>query len=576
MRSVSETQASVQVLVHHHLAACQRRSPAHPLDLQTEILKAHRVVAVYAAFELQRENPLQITTSAEHKSISPLPGRDLKTAIELGDVIFPQKPVRRLQRPQLAQPQLLRQAALPGREVALAAPTRFGRVGRNHLHAQLVQCPPHLRAAVIIHLAAHLRRQPEMTPPIAVQRAEHAFALDHFLQSRHHRRRRFLFHQLGVVDLTGGIVQNHDQVVPAFVLKPLVAAAVDMQQHSRQRPPLAPLAVSPALASARHQARSLQRLLHPGVTQFDPVLSLQLFVKVLHVQIEILLPVQREHFLHRRHRHPAPRRLAAPPVEQPVVAFFHVALPPAPHVPVADAQDLRRLPPGDLLRHCLQHYVLYFHRPLHRGPRISFHAPHGLLSSPPAKRTYHVLSPPDISCATDTVSSEIFRFFWLRSSMFGIGRACSTTSRNQFLGGKMAISRWSILTIVVFLAAGLTFAQPSQESQAPTPDKHSGMHQGESADQHLQMLSEKLNLTDDQKAKLKPLLQDQMQQMKAVREDSSLSQEQQRAKMKSIHESLHDQINAVLTPEQQAKFKQMRQEQMQKHKGMEEGKTEHQ
>src|SRR6185312_7793276 len=64
--------------------------------------------------------------------------------------------------------------------------------------------------------------------------------------------------------------------------------------------------------------------------------------------------------------------------------------------------DLRRLPPRDLLRHRLQHYVLYFHRPLHRGPRISFHALHGLPSSPPAKRTYHVLSQPDISCATDT------------------------------------------------------------------------------------------------------------------------------------------------------------------------------
>jgi len=89
------------------------------------------------------------------------------------------------------------------------------------------------------------------------------------------------------------------------------------------------------------------------------------------------------------------------------------------------------------------------------------------------------------------------------------------------------------------------------------------------------MLTEKLNLTDDQKAKLKPILQDQMQQMKTVREDSSLSQEQKRAKMKSIHESLHDQINTVLTPEQQAKFKQMRQEQMEKHKGMKEGKMEH-
>ena len=141
----------------------------------------------------------------------------------------------------------------------------------------------------------------------------------------------------------------------------------------------------------------------------------------------------------------------------------------------------------------------------------------------------------------------------------------------------MSKSRWSILTILVLSVAGLTFAQTSQPSQAPTPDKHAGMHQnGESADQHLQMLSEKLNLTDDQKAKVKPILQDQMQQMKAVREDSSLSEEQKRAKMKSIHESLHNQINAVLTPEQQAKFKQMVQEHMDNHKGMKEGEKEHQ
>lgn len=129
----------------------------------------------------------------------------------------------------------------------------------------------------------------------------------------------------------------------------------------------------------------------------------------------------------------------------------------------------------------------------------------------------------------------------------------------------MSQSRWSILAILVLSAAGVTFAQTSP--QASTADKHAGMHQkGESAEQHLQMLSEKLNLTDDQKAKLKPILQDQMQQMKAVREDSSLSEDQKRAKMKSIHESLHDQINAVLTPEQQAKFKQMQRDEMEKHK----------
>ena len=144
----------------------------------------------------------------------------------------------------------------------------------------------------------------------------------------------------------------------------------------------------------------------------------------------------------------------------------------------------------------------------------------------------------------------------------------------------MSNSRWSILTILFMLFAGLMFAQTSQtsqESQGSAPEKHAGMHRhnGESADQHLQMLSEKLNLTDDQKAKLKPIFEDEMQQMKAVRDDSSLSQEQKRAKMKSIHESFHDKINAVLTPEQQAKFKQLRQEQMEKHKGMKEGKMDH-
>src|ERR1700680_3554950 len=43
----------------------------------------------------------------------------------------------------------------------------------------------------------------------------------------------------------------------------------------------------------------------------------------------------------------------------------------------------------------------YFHPPLHRGLRVELHAYHGRLLSPPAKRTSHVLSRPDISSATD-------------------------------------------------------------------------------------------------------------------------------------------------------------------------------
>ncbi|MGD0571194.1 MAG: hypothetical protein ABSA78_22605 [Candidatus Sulfotelmatobacter sp.] len=61
---MAETQGSIQVLMHHHLATRQGRPPAYRLDLQAQILKAHGVVAVHAAFELQRENPIQVTIPA--------------------------------------------------------------------------------------------------------------------------------------------------------------------------------------------------------------------------------------------------------------------------------------------------------------------------------------------------------------------------------------------------------------------------------------------------------------------------------------------------------------------------------
>ncbi len=56
-----------------------------------------------------------------------------------------------------------------------------------------------------------------MAAAVAIQGAKHALPRDHFLQPRHHRQRGFFFHQLRVIDLAGGIVENHQQVVPALV-----------------------------------------------------------------------------------------------------------------------------------------------------------------------------------------------------------------------------------------------------------------------------------------------------------------------------------------------------------------------
>jgi hypothetical protein len=70
------------------------------------------------------------------------------------------------------------------------------------------------------------------------------------------RPRRFLLHQLGVINLAGTIVQTHDKVVPPVILQPLMLAAVNVQQHAPQRPPapvrsaLAPFATRPAPCKA--------------------------------------------------------------------------------------------------------------------------------------------------------------------------------------------------------------------------------------------------------------------------------------------------------------------------------------
>src|SRR5262249_47063883 len=74
----------------------------------------------------------------------------------------------------------------------------------------------------------------------------------------------------------------------------------------------------------------------------------------------------------------------------------------------------------------------------------------------------------------------------------------------------------------------------------------------------LQQLATELNLTDDQKTQLKPVLQGEFKQLKAVNDDTSIPSDQKDAKMKEIHEGAKSQINSILTPEQQKKLAAMR------------------
>lgn len=80
----------------------------------------------------------------------------------------------------------------------------------------------------------------------------------------------------------------------------------------------------------------------------------------------------------------------------------------------------------------------------------------------------------------------------------------------------------------------------------------------------MEELAQKLNLTDDQKKQFQQIRQNTMQQGRSIRSDSSLSHDQKQEKMLALRKQSHQEMFKVLTPEQQAQLKQMREERKQK------------
>ena len=81
----------------------------------------------------------------------------------------------------------------------------------------------------------------------------------------------------------------------------------------------------------------------------------------------------------------------------------------------------------------------------------------------------------------------------------------------------------------------------------------------------LQKIAAELKLSDDQKAKIKPILQGEVQELRAVRDDASLPPEQKEAKAKQIHAASKAKIGEILTPEQKDKWAAMKQEASEAH-----------
>jgi Spy/CpxP family protein refolding chaperone len=121
-------------------------------------------------------------------------------------------------------------------------------------------------------------------------------------------------------------------------------------------------------------------------------------------------------------------------------------------------------------------------------------------------------------------------------------------------------------------------SQTNQQAQPGNQDQQGPHRRGprarRAARRHgMEELAQKLNLTDDQKKQFQQIRQNTMQQAKSIRGDSSLSQDQKQEKMLALRKQSHQEMFKVLTPEQQAQLKQMREEHKQKMQQQKKGET---
>ncbi len=112
-----------------------------------------------------------------------------------------------------------------------------------------------------------------------------------------------------------------------------------------------------------------------------------------------------------------------------------------------------------------------------------------------------------------------------------------------------------VMAISLATAGLLVLGQVALAGQYAGPNRDRGGLRVMDPGQRLERLSKELKLTDEQKAQLMPILEDEQKQFQAIRNDDSLSREERWSKMQGIRQASRERMNAVLTPAQQEKLK---------------------
>jgi len=109
--------------------------------------------------------------------------------------------------------------------------------------------------------------------------------------------------------------------------------------------------------------------------------------------------------------------------------------------------------------------------------------------------------------------------------------------------------------VAVMVVGGLVACSSLATAQEAKPGGKRGP--GPSVEQRLDRLTEQLKLTDEQKPKVKTVLEEETKKMQDLRGDTSVSREDRMDKIQTIQKETAAKLKGILTPEQYEKYEKL-------------------
>lgn len=134
----------------------------------------------------------------------------------------------------------------------------------------------------------------------------------------------------------------------------------------------------------------------------------------------------------------------------------------------------------------------------------------------------------------------------------GTATLASTLGSYQHQGTEdREMKRVRFLLLAATLIVGVSALGLAQDDTAGRHDRKHRRH-------NAAKLAEKLGLTDAQQTQLQSINESHREQVRAIAQNDSLTEEQKREQLRSLNQQHRDQVQGILTPEQQQKFRQLR------------------